>query len=81
VPRPVHRLLSLQRARSLDGVHGAGRGELVRLYFARIGPPAHLFIAGVDTPNEGVFAKLTKVATKTLASLHLPAKLPSRQGR
>jgi hypothetical protein len=61
--------------------YGTGRGELVRLYFARIRPPSHLFVFGVDTPNAKQFKKLTRVAASMLGTLRLPARLPSRRGR
>jgi len=57
---------------------GTGRGELVRLYFAQIGPPSHLFVVGVDTPDRNAFATLTASATRILADLRLPPKLPPR---
>jgi hypothetical protein len=55
---------------------GSGRGELVRLYFAEIGKPSHLFVVGVDTYNKKDFAALTSVASTLLARLRLPPKLP-----
>jgi hypothetical protein len=61
--------------------YGTGRGEPVRLVFAEIGPPAHLFVVNVDTPNTRAFARMNAVAAKLLVSLRLPPKLPSRQGR
>ena len=61
--------------------YGTGRGELTRLYFAEIGVPKHLFVFNVDTPNKNVFATMTAIAAKMVAGMHLPSKLPSRQGR
>jgi len=61
--------------------YGTGRGEPVRLFFAHVGPPTHILAVNVDTPNAHVFAKMNAVAAKLLASLRLPSKLPSRQGR
>jgi hypothetical protein len=61
--------------------YGTGRGEPVRLYFAEIAAPTHVLAVNVDTPNARVFARMTSVAAKLLASLRLPSKLPSRQGR
>jgi hypothetical protein len=61
--------------------YGTGRGEPVRLYFAEIGPPAHLFVFDVDAPSPKALPGLAKVAAKILAGVRLPAKLPSRQGR
>lgn len=61
--------------------YGTGRGEPVRLYFAQIGPPTHLFAVNVDTPNTHVFATMNVIAAKMLATLRLPSKLPSPRGR
>jgi len=61
--------------------YGTGRGEPVRLYFAQIGPPTHLFAVNVDTTNKNVFARMNAVAAKILSSLRLPSRLPSRRGR
>lgn len=61
--------------------YGTGRGEPVRLYFAKIGPPADLFVAGIDTPSAAEFAKLTPIAAKIIRTVRLPKKLPSRKGR
>jgi hypothetical protein len=61
--------------------YGTGRGELIRLYFAQIASPQHLFVFNVDTPNKKLFATMTAIAAKLVAGLHLPARLPSRQGR
>lgn len=61
--------------------YGTGRGEPVRLYFAQIGPPTHLFAVNVDTPNKHVFATMNVIAAKMLATLRLPSKLPSPRGR
>jgi hypothetical protein len=61
--------------------YGTGPGEPVRLYFAQIGRPTHLFAFNVDTQNKHVFAKLSRVATRILATLRFPSKLPSRRGR
>lgn len=61
--------------------YGTGRGEPTRLYFAQIGSPKHLFVFNVDTPNRRVFATMTAIAAKMVAGMHLPANLPSRQGR
>jgi hypothetical protein len=58
--------------------YGTARGELVRLYFARIRPPSHLFVFNVDTPNAKEFKELTRAWTRMLATVRLPAKLPSR---
>jgi hypothetical protein len=62
-------------------VYGTGRGEFVRLWFAQIGPPAHLLMAGTDALTKGRFATLNAAMPKILASLRLPQKLPSRHGR
>lgn len=61
--------------------YGTGRGEPVRLYFARIGSPRHLFTVNVDAPNKRVFKRMDAVAGKMVATLRLPSKLPSRRGR
>jgi hypothetical protein len=61
--------------------YGTGRGELVRLYFAEIGAPKHLFVFNVDTPNRKSFATMTAIAAKMVAGMHLPSTLPSRRGR
>jgi hypothetical protein len=61
--------------------YGTGRGELVRLYFAEIGSPKHLFVFNIDTPNKKVFATMTAIAAKMVAGMQLPSNLPSRQGR
>jgi hypothetical protein len=56
--------------------YGTARGELVRLYFVSIKTPAHTLVIAIDTPNKQVFTSLTASATKILASLKLPARLP-----
>lgn len=58
---------------------GSGRGELVRLYFAHIGPPSHLFVVGVDTPNGNGFAQVSAAAATMLTHLRLPTRLPPKQ--
>jgi hypothetical protein len=60
----------------IKDLFGSGRGELVRFYFAEIAKPAHLFVIGVDTYNKHDFTALTPVASKLLARLQLPSKLP-----
>jgi hypothetical protein len=62
-------------------VYGTGRGEFVRLWFAETGPPAHLMMAGTDALNKARFGMLNAAMPEILASLRLPPKLPSRQGR
>jgi hypothetical protein len=62
-------------------VFGTGRGEFVRLWFAQIGPPRHLLMAGTDALTKARFATLNAAMSRILASLRLPPKLPSRQGR
>ena len=62
-------------------VYGTGRGEFVRLWFAQIGPPGHLLMAGTDALTKARFATLNAAMPKILASLRLPPTLPSRQGR
>jgi hypothetical protein len=61
--------------------YGTGRGEPVRLYFAEVRSPRHLFVFGVDAPSPTRFARLTPVAAKILGTLRLPSRLPSRRGR
>jgi hypothetical protein len=51
---------------------GSGRGQPVRLYFAAIGQPSHLFVVGVDTPSKRVFTALTASMPGLLARLRLP---------
>lgn len=60
--------------------YGTGRGELTRLYFARIGSGAskRTLVISIDTPNKAVFKALTKQATEILMSVRLPPKLPPR---
>ena len=58
---------------------GTGRGEPTRLYFAEIGKPSHLLLVAVDTLNRKSFATLTASATKLLATLRLPTKLPPKR--
>jgi hypothetical protein len=62
---------------------GTGAHDPVRLYLAHIGPPSHshLFMVGVETPNGKDLAGLRADATKMLAHLRLPAKLPPRGKR
>lgn len=61
-------------------VFGSGRGEPVRLYFAEIRKPSHLFVVGIDTSNAKASKNLTAVAKKMLATLRLPANLPLGKG-
>lgn len=63
--------------------YGTGPGELVRLYLAKIGPPAHVFVLGTDVGSVGsqkkVFASLNASAAKFANSLRLPARLPPKR--
>ena len=62
--------------------YGSGPGELIRLYFARIGPPSHVLMVGTDigTPrNKNLFASLNATAAKILATLRLPGALPPKR--
>jgi hypothetical protein len=64
------------RRRTATPISSTARGELVSFYFAEIDKPAHLFVIGVDTYNKHDFDALTPVASKLLARLRLPSKLP-----
>jgi hypothetical protein len=66
----------LFHAPGITDPYGTGLDEFVQLYFAQIGPPAHLFVVGVDTPNLRVFTDMTASAAEMLASLRLPDQLP-----
>jgi hypothetical protein len=55
---------------------GTGIKDPVRLYLAHVGPPSHLFVVGVETPNGNDLAQLRSDAARVLAHLRLPAKLP-----
>ena len=55
---------------------GSGQGEFVRFYFAEIGKPSHLFVIGIDTSSKKDLAALTPNASKLLATLRLPSRLP-----
>jgi hypothetical protein len=75
-----------QHTPGVKDAFGTGRGELVRLYLAQIGPPAHLFVVGIDVPNRiggppmrKRFAQVNGIATSILADLQLPATLPPKQ--
>jgi hypothetical protein len=59
---------------------GTGTHDPVRLYFAHIGPPSHLFVVGVETPNGNGMAKVRAAAARMLAHLRLPARLPPKHG-
>lgn len=61
--------------------YGTGRGEAVRLCFAQIRSPSHLFVFAADAPGKTAFEKLTRVAARMLPTLRLPARLPARAGR
>ena len=56
--------------------YGTGAGSPVRLYFASVGPPAHLFTIGIESPNAKEFAPLIARAAPIIAGIKLPAKLP-----
>ena len=59
--------------------YGTGAGSPVRLYFASIRPPAHLFTIGIESPNQKEFAPLIASAAPIIASVRLPAKLPPKR--
>jgi len=66
----------LFRAGGETAPYGTGRGELVRLYFATIGPPTHTLVVGLDAQNKRVFDRLSPSLASIVASLQLPQNLP-----
>lgn len=56
--------------------YGTGARSPVRLYFARIGPPAHVFTVGIESSGPKQFQPLIAEVASILAQVRLPTKLP-----
>jgi hypothetical protein len=59
--------------------YGTGARSPVRLYFARIGPPAHVFTVGIESSSPKDFPRLIAEAAPIIAHVRLPVRLPAER--